>query len=301
MCDREKNSRTSGHLNVQCLRQLNAYSREGQKQAVGIEESGRTDDNHTGTITDSQQQSSGGSSDDSCCARWESCESNGAAELKEALDTILQCPCKLEYQQRDNGVHVGVPSYTQHDLDLQTIDECPAHRHGASYCFATAVKSRQRYARQCCYDGSLKLITSGSGMGTALRYKDEYHGQPMHCQIDLLPQLMCGDETFYKHRAQPPFGSCVANPTPQVAWPRPAIPALAQIQCDAAEAPTCDIGFGFASLCKLVFATLQCTSSLDFNRLFVVAFYKVGCFPKGSLLFKTKAVAHTVESVMASI
>ena len=60
---------------------------------------------------------------------------------------------------------------------------------------------------------------------------------------------MCGDDTFAKHRAQSQPRGCTANPTPKVAWPRPTIPTLQQIQCDPAQPPDCDISFGFALLC----------------------------------------------------
>ena len=115
--------------------------------------------------------------DKEACVAWMDCETKKTQYVIRFLEEhTLPCPCKL---QRTSSIlyPVTVPTGTKHDLNLQDITTCPKYRHGAGYCLASRPKpfgstteqlSFARVARQCCYDFDLNLITSGTGMGTAI-------------------------------------------------------------------------------------------------------------------------------------
>ena len=162
-----------------------------------------------------------------CCEAWLACE-----KTVPKLQIDNTCPCELQYSA--TGAITTGETQTGVNLDLQTLDLCPALRHGAAYC-AVSRSTQSTTGLECCYDFELKLITSGSGLGIRQRASPRA-GWPLanqeHCYQDIVPQLMCGPQVFLAARRTAAAAStCAARGTPQVAWPAPPLPTVAGVTC----------------------------------------------------------------------
>lgn len=184
-----------------------------------------------------------------CCAQWEACEKEAPSLASAAAE--IRCPCRLMFGAA-GFLEVPTAAVDEPDassLDLSSLSQCPLHNFGAAYCVRTTPTPAGVHA-QCCYDFELKLITSGTGVGTVERLSPA-PGLPLtnqqHCKTEVIAKHMCGAGTFGKYRPVPSSAHCPANPTPEVAW-SPQVPPLLASQCGLDDEPNFCVGVGVGSL-----------------------------------------------------
>jgi hypothetical protein len=145
------------------------------------------------------------------------------------INDLPDCPCNL--------IKIGADWFTPNSdpdsrWDKPHSPQCGYHE-GTTYCIRSSPKTTllglgvldiTKSANQCCYFNDGKLITEGSGMGSADYWRCPTTSFPGHLWSDMIPANrafdldgnVCGtcSEAYLKVRPQKGSEKCNKNPTP---------------------------------------------------------------------------------------